>query len=192
MTGELKEAWQAGKTRSSQEWLWNVCPSVFRPPGSVCCSPIAVGRPTWDPIGEAALKITVFQFSMLKAWANCNTVYGSEEVVHPWLPDQDESKYWMRGFYYVVTKTNFSIGFTSLILHFPLPLKPCRPMADKDAYFRQCMRIKACILPASEGLLRVKCWLLAISHRTSISLALTLYLSLTRCQRDRSSNLCIH
>lgn len=69
----------------------------------------------------------------------------------------------------------------------------CEPaMAMKTFSFGQRMWIKACMLPASVESLRVKCWLLAISHPTRFLLALTLYPTLTWCQSFRSSNLCIH
>lgn len=69
----------------------------------------------------------------------------------------------------------------------------CGPaLAMKTSSFGQCMWIKACMLSANEGSLRVKCWLLAISHPTRVLLAPTLYPSLTWCQSCRSSNLCIH
>ena len=69
----------------------------------------------------------------------------------------------------------------------------CEPtMAMKTFSFGRCMWIKPCMLPASEGLLRVKCWLLAISHPTRLLRALTLHQTLTWCQSYRSSNLCIH
>lgn len=53
--------------------------------------------------------------------------------------------------------------------------------------FRHRTRIRACRLPAREGSLGVKRWPGAITHQTSISLALTLYRSLTWCQRDGAS-----
>lgn len=53
----------------------------------------------------------------------------------------------------------------------------CEPTTAMTTFsFQQRIRIIACILPASEGSLGVKCWLLAIKRRTSVSLALTLHL----------------
>lgn len=60
-------------------------------------------------------------------------------------------------------------------------------MAMKTSSFGRCMWIKVCMSP-SEGMHRVKCWLLAIRHPTRVLLAPTLYPSLTWCQSCRSSS----